>query len=176
MSTAMDARSDGRLAADGDQIAFARLIARHSPAMSRVSYVIAGDWDTAQEAVQSAWAIAWRKLPSVRDHERLEPWLVSIAANETRTILRRHRRRTAVEIRAGSERSAERDPADAIDFVDLRNALNRLEPGDRALVALRYLAGLDSTQIGRVTGASASGVRSRLGRVLERLRKDLDHG
>ena len=176
MPTAMDALSDVRLAADGDEIAFARLIGRHSQQMSRVAFVIAGDWDIAQDAVQSAWTIAWRKLPAVRDQERLEPWLVSIAANETRTILRRLRRRSAVEISVGPEGSRERDPADAIDLLDLRNALNRLGFEDRALIALRYVAGLDSTQIGNVTGTSASGVRSRLGRVLLRLRKDLDHG
>jgi RNA polymerase sigma-70 factor (ECF subfamily) len=176
MPTAMDALSDVRLAANGDEIAFARLIGRHSPAMSRVSYVIAGDWDTAQEAVQSAWTIAWRKLPAIRDQERLEPWLVSIAANQTRTILRRHHRRTTVEISVGPGRSREHDPADAIELLDLRNALNRLAVEDRALIALRYVAGLDSTEIGSVTGTSASGVRSRLGRVLLRLRKDLDHG
>jgi RNA polymerase sigma-70 factor (ECF subfamily) len=176
MPTAIDARSDGRLAAAGDEIAFARLIGRYSQAMSRVSYVIAGDWDTAQEAVQSAWTIAWRKLPDLRDQERLEPWLVSIAANETRSILRRLHRRTAVEISVGFEGTREHDPADAIDLLDLRNALNRLAVEDRVLIALRYVAGLDSTEIGRATGASASGVRSRLGRVLLRLRKDLNHG
>ena len=131
-------------------------------------------------ARSDAWGcasqIAWRKLPGVRDQERLEPWLVSIAANETRTLLRRLHRRAAVEISVDPERQRERDPADAIDMLDLRNALNRLRAEDRALIALRFVAGLDSTQIGSVTGTSPSGIRSRLGRVLLRLREDLDHG
>ena len=60
--------------------------------------------------------------------------------------------------------------------MDLSNALHRLDPEDRALVALRYLADLDSTEIGTLTGRSASGVRTRLSRVLDRLRKELDDG
>jgi DNA-directed RNA polymerase specialized sigma24 family protein len=38
---------------------------------------------------------------------------------------------------------------------------------------MRYVAGLDSSEIARQMGISASGVRSRLARLLERLREDL---
>jgi hypothetical protein len=51
-----------RLAASGDEIAFARLVAEHHPAMPRVAFFIAGDRATADEAVQAAWLNAWRKL------------------------------------------------------------------------------------------------------------------
>jgi RNA polymerase sigma factor (sigma-70 family) len=50
-----------------------------------------------------------------------------------------------------------------------------LPPDDRRLLALRYVAGLDSTQIATHLGLSASGVRTRLARLLDRLRVDLDH-
>jgi len=62
-----------------------------------------------------------------------------------------------------------------IDLVDLERALGRLEPDDRRLIAMRYVAGLDSTEIAAQLGGSASGVRSRLARLLDRLRTDLDH-
>ena len=39
---------------------------------------------------------------------------------------------------------------------------------------MRYVTGLDATEIGRALGISASGVRSRLARTLNRLRIDLD--
>ena len=145
MPSTIEPRSDARLAADGDEYAFARLISEHSRAMTRVAFVIAGDWSTAQDAVQSAWTLAWKRLPSVRDPSKLEAWLVSIAANETRTILRRTRRRIVLETRAGNEPSRGSDPDAAIDVVDLRNALARLSPNDRALVAMRYVTGLDAT-------------------------------
>jgi RNA polymerase sigma-70 factor (ECF subfamily) len=162
------------LAASGDEAAFARLIAAHSGAMTRVAYVIASDWDTAGEAVQTAWTIAWGKLRSLRDEDRIEPWLVAIAANETRKLLAHQRRRSVVEISAVPDSSHSTDPADHIDLVDLGRALRRLGPDDRGLIAMRYVAGFDSSQIGAVTGMSASGVRTRLARLLERLRMDLD--
>ena len=148
------------------------LVANHYAPMVRAAFVIIGDGETAREAVQLAWSIAWRRLGSVRDPERVGPWLVSIAANEARHLVKRQRRRTIVEISVGpDDRSA--DPADAIGLLDLGRVLRGLTPEERSLLALRYVAGLDSTEIGRHSGMSASGVRSRLARLLDRLREEL---
>jgi RNA polymerase sigma-70 factor, ECF subfamily len=162
-------------AAAGDEVAFARIVATYRAEMVRVAYVVSGDWDLAQDAAQAALWNAWRKLPSLRDPASLRPWLMSVAANEARAIVRRERRHPVVELDVAGERAAGNAPADGIDQIDLANAIRRLAPEDRALVALRYVADLDSCEIGLVTGRSASGVRTRLARVLDRLRKDLDH-
>jgi RNA polymerase sigma-70 factor, ECF subfamily len=168
-----DIRSTVRLAADGDEVACARLVTDHYPRMMRAAFVIVGDSDTAREAVQLAWSIAWRRLGSVRDPERVGPWLVSIAANEARHLAKRQRRRTIVEISAGPDDRNSGDPGDGIGLLDLGRALRGLKPDERSLLAMRYVAGLDSNQIGQQTGMSASGVRSRLARLLDRLREDL---
>jgi len=162
-----------RLAALGDEAAFATLIATHDGAMTRVAYVVTGDWDTAREATQSAWAIAWRRLRSLRDPDRVEPWLVAIAANEARQLTRRERRRSVVEISVTPDEGGD-DPADQINQLDLGRALRNLKPDDRSLIAMRYVAGLDSGEIALALGMSASGVRTRLARVLDRLREELD--
>ena len=165
-----------QLAAAGDEVAFARIVAAHRAEMVRVAFVVSGDWDLAQDAAQAALWIAWRKLPSIREPERLRPWLLAVVANEARAIVRKRRRHPVVELRIATDDPVDADPAGEIGQVDLSNALHRLAPEDRALVALRYLADLDSTEIARFTGRSASGVRTRLSRVLDRLRKELDDG
>jgi RNA polymerase sigma-70 factor (ECF subfamily) len=123
--------------------------------------------------VQAAWPIAWRKLGSLRDPDRLRPWLVSIAANEARQLIRRRRRRTVVELAMVGSMIPGVDPAGHVGDLDLANALARLDPDDRALLALRYVAGFDSTELARATGRSASGTRARLARLLDRLRTEL---
>jgi len=122
--------------------------------------------------VQAAWPLAWRRLGSLRDPERLRPWLVSIAANEARQLLRRERRRRVVEIRVGDS-AITTTADDRAGLADLSVALGRLAPDDRALLALRYVADLSSDEIGRALGMSASGARSRLERLLARLRTEL---
>jgi RNA polymerase sigma factor (sigma-70 family) len=99
---------------------------------------------------------------------------MSIAANEARQPTRSKRRRSLREIAVLDPSTP---PADAMaaDRMDLANALATVEPRDRELLALRYLAGMDSAEIGRVVGMSATAVRSRLARARarERLRKEL---
>jgi RNA polymerase sigma factor (sigma-70 family) len=161
------------LAAAGDEAAFARIIQAHHDDMTRVCFVVCGDLDIADEAVQAAWPIVWRKLHSLRDPGRLRPWLVSIAANEARQLVRRRRRRTVVEIASADPAMSGVDPAGRVADLDLTNALARLDPEDRALLALRYVAGFDSTELARATGRSPSGTRARLARLLDRLRTEL---
>jgi RNA polymerase sigma-70 factor (ECF subfamily) len=160
-------------AATGDADALARIVGVHHDDMARICYVICGDQDIAQDAVQAAWPIAWRKLGSLRDTDRLRPWLMAIAANEARQILRRQRRHYVTEIQVADVGSSHGDPAAHPALTDLAVALRKLSPDDRTLLALRHVAGFDATEIGRELGMSASGVRSRLARLLERLRSEL---
>jgi len=162
-------------AAGGDQAAFAGLVAEHHASMARVAFAITGDGESAADAVQTAWAIAWRRLRSLRDVTTVRAWLVAIAANEARQIVRRQRRRTIVDLSSIQDPSTGPDPANQISALDLGRALRSLDADDRALLALRFAAGLDSGQIAVQLGLSASGVRSRLSRLIDRLRTELDH-
>ena len=123
----------------GDEVAFARIVAAHHGGMARIAYLICGSFDVAEEAEQAAWAKAWHRLGDVREPAALRPWLMSVAANEARQIMRGHRRRTVRELAVGGPTST----------------------------------GLESAEIGRAVGMSASGVRVRLHRLLGRLRKEL---
>lgn len=164
-------------AAAGDELAFRRIIADHHEDMRRVCLAIAGDHAIAEEAVQAAWLVAWKKLRQVHGPAQLRPWLVSVAVNEARQLLRRQRRRTVLEVTAdASGEPGGVDPATSVAAVDLRAALARLDPRDAALLAMRYVAGFDSNELAAATGISPSGTRSRLERLLRRLREDLRDG
>lgn len=162
----------------GDERAFAAIVAAHHEDMRRVCVVVIGDDAIADEAVASAWTIAWRKLGGLHDPDRLRPWLVSIAVNEARQLVRARRRRAVLElpISDGAEHLGEPDPHTTIDLIDLRNALARLNLDDRALLAMRYLAGFQANELAAAIGRSPSGTRARLARLLQRLERDLRDG
>ena len=162
-----------QLAATGDEAAFARLVTQHHASMARVAFVICGDPELTRDAVQAAWTVAWRRLRDVKDPAKVRAWLVAVAANEARQAIRRQRRMVVVDLSTVAEQPGATDPADSIAVVDLARALRGLKPDDRSLLALRFVAGLDSTEIAAQLGGSASGVRSRLARLIDRLRDDL---
>src|SRR5215210_7332749 len=155
----------------GDESAFARIVAAHHSDMARIAFFVCGDLDIAEEAEQSAWAVAYRRLADLRDPERLRPWLMSIAANQARQIGRSRRRRTVREIGVA-------DPTLPPDIdhaarIDLADALGRLDAKDRAIVGLSFIGGFESAEIGQAMVITAGGVRVRLHRLLALLRKDL---
>jgi RNA polymerase sigma-70 factor, ECF subfamily len=159
-------------AAAGDEEAFAAIVGAYQQDMVRVAYGVCGESDLAKDAVQAALVVAWRKLGTVRDPAHVRSWLVAVTANEARQLVRRRRPVRLAELPVEPS-IADATAPDAIRHADLSNALQRMSADDRAVIALRYGVGLDSEEIGRALGVSASGVRSRLARAIDRLRKEL---
>jgi RNA polymerase sigma factor (sigma-70 family) len=169
-----------REAAAGDRVAFARIVDAFHRDMIRAAYVVCGDSGLAEDATQAAWEIAWRKLGSLRQPDRVRPWLLAVAVNEARQAWRRGHRRRVVEVSldcaGGRDWSLGPDSAvnpDAIDRLELVNLLGRLSTQDRTLLALRYVARLDAAEIGSIVRMSPSGVRGHFSRLLGRLRREI---
>jgi RNA polymerase sigma-70 factor (ECF subfamily) len=167
-----------RAAALGDEAAFTELVARHHRDLLRIAYVICRDAALAEDAAQAAWAIAWRRIGDVKDPNLVRGWLVAVVANEARRLMRsRHphvHEISVADIELEGVPDLRSDPlADRIAKADLRRVLASLDPTDRALIALRYIAELSSDEIGQALGMSPSGARGRLSRLLLRLRGDL---
>lgn len=177
-ATALEGRARAdtvRRAAEGDEAAFQRLVSVYHASMARVAFVVCGDVDVARDATQSAWGKAWQRLGSLRDPEQVGAWLITIAGNEARQAMRGRRAHPVVDISVLLERASSPEQRDVAELVDLQRALAGLRAEDRQLLALRFVAGLDATEIARLLGGSPSGVRSRLARLIERLRRDLSH-
>jgi RNA polymerase sigma-70 factor (ECF subfamily) len=163
------------LAGAGDEAAFAQLVATHHADMARVAFAACGDRQLAEDAVQSAWLVAWRKLHSLRDPDRVRPWLLSVTVNEARQIVRR-RRGPVVEIDVEAPGDPRGDPSAGIERLDLRRALAHLSPDERALMVMHYVIDLSSDELGAAVGTSPSTARMRLSRIVGRLRMELRDG
>ena len=104
---------------------------------------------------------------------KLRSWLLTVCANEARQAGRRQRRGAQLEAKTVSGSLPKADRAD--DLADLRVALGRLSGAERELLALRFAVGLPSAEIAEHLGLSPEGARTRLHRVLQRLRRELSH-
>ena len=54
--------------------------------------------------------------------------------------------------------------------------MGTLAPADREIIALKFFAGLNNTEIAEATGYSPSNVGTRVGRAMKRLRSALTDG
>jgi RNA polymerase sigma-70 factor (ECF subfamily) len=100
-------------------------------------------------------------------------WLIAtvqhLALDQTRSDTRRAAREQRV-----AERSMDRQrgaPGDrAIDAVDLRHLLDRLDEADRQLVLMRVWGGMGFAELASATGGSVAGIHRRYTKILEQLR------
>lgn len=169
----MAASVDGLIARAraGDAQAFSGLVALYGPDVLRLCTVITTDPTLAEDAAQNTWQQVWRRLDTLRDTRSLRPWLLRVAANEAKQLLRRNRRHIAQSLDLAADVAGATVRA---EDVVLRDALAALDPAERELLARRYLLGLNSEEIGRQLGLSAEGVRSRLKRLRDRLEKEIE--
>lgn len=163
-------------AAGGDEAAFARIIERYHDEMARVAFVVSGDLASAQDAVGSAWATAWRGFGIMGNPDRLPAWLMGIAAKQARqgTQGRDRRREDAAAGESGAPVvRAAAAPAYRTEQREVANALAPLDAHDRMIVGLRYVAALNADEIGVELGMPGNAVQARIARILSQLLKDL---
>jgi RNA polymerase sigma factor (sigma-70 family) len=129
--------------------------------------VILGDVAMAEDAAQAAWSKALERGHQLRDPNRVRSWLIAVAANEARQLIR-HQRRDQSGTPPGRY-GIEADP----ELLDLSAVLERLTPDERRLLALRYSLEMNSTEIAEVLGISPGAVRQRLLRLLTRMKEEL---
>lgn len=182
---------DVRLAASGDESAWARLVAEYAPRVYALLHSRCRDADLSEEITQAVFASAAEKLHNYSEQGKFGPWLFQIAMNRWRDELRRRQRQrtsTAGEGldrlpvggggRAGggdSEAGGSSGPSDyrsqdpaAADALD--RALAQLSEADRDVIDLRHVGGLSFKQMADALGEPVGTLLARHHRALAKLR------
>ena len=161
---------------------YAAAVQPYLSAVLRVAAAIVGTAD-AEDAAQEALLRGWQAWQTLRHEVALRAWLLRITVNLCLDWQRgrfgtQHRLVAPLDDGMAGERqlaTIESDPGDSFHAakLDLRQALSRLDEGFRLVVALRYYAGMDATEIGEALGVPAATIRTRLRRALLLLRDAL---
>jgi RNA polymerase sigma-70 factor (ECF subfamily) len=156
-----------RSARNGDVASVGALLERHSVGMRAVALGILGNRPDAEDAVQDASLIAFRRIGDVRQPESVGAWLRMIVRNVCRSRLRSQP--PTVPIPDLSLLGAESDPEKVIDRHAMRDwiwqAINELSPALRMTVMLRHFSPRTPSydQMAALCGVPVGTVRSRLG-------------
>ena len=156
-------RGDARLAklaAAGDERAFAAIYDRYHQEIYRYCFAILGDAHDAQDALQGTMASALRSLPGESRAIELRPWLYRVAHNESISIVRRRQ-----PLAEAQEPDLPREPA--VDAVfesrerlrTLVADLATLSERQRSALVMRELSGLSHEQIAAALGTSSGAAR-----------------
>jgi RNA polymerase sigma-70 factor (ECF subfamily) len=147
------------------------LLLARLPDAHRLANWILHDPIAAEDAVQEAALLAWRRRSSLRDPASAEAWFDSILVNVCRAELRSRSRRPAV---AEVELTADGTPAALADRDELTRAIRRLVPDEQLLLALRFGRDMTVPAVAAAIGMRQGTVKSRLHSALEHLRAALE--
>ena len=178
MKEGTDAELVARVLA-GEVDAYALLVRRYQDSYARFAARMLGSPDDADDALQSAFVRAFRKLKECRDPARFGAWLYQIVVNECRTLAfrrdRRERRMVRDEHDLDSVAVEQETPTPlSRELGEIQKALNRIEADQREAFLLKHVEDLSYDEMAELTGVGVSALKMRVKRACDRLRELLD--
>jgi RNA polymerase sigma-70 factor (ECF subfamily) len=138
----------------------------------RLACAMLHDSQLAEDVVQEASLIAWRKIKRLDDRSRARAWFLGIVANECRNARRRRWWRgvtfgvpPTLSVASGEDRW--------VSNADVRDALRRLSHEDQLVVSLFFYLDMPLDEVATVLGTKVEAARKRLYRAVHRMRPDL---
>lgn len=181
MNSHEDDRAAARRAREGDESAYAELLARHRDRIFSFLLRLLGSASDAEDVAQEAFVKAFTRLDSYDPARPFISWLFGIAHHAALDHLRARRPEAlslddpdeAVEP-ADPARGAEASAAAVLDAELLEKLLAALPPLYREPLLLRYKEEMDLPEISRVLSLPEGTVKVRLFRARDMLKRKLE--
>lgn len=162
-------------AKSGDEESFFALMQLHKERLYRIAYAYLKNEDDALEAIQETAYRAWKTFGKLKHPQYVSTWLIRILLNCCGDEWKRRKRFAPVtDI---PERSAP-DPklADAVDRVQLAEALERLDPKLKQIIILKYYEDMTLTEIAETLDRPVGTVKTWLNKSLIALKPYMTEG
>jgi RNA polymerase sigma-70 factor (ECF subfamily) len=166
----------------GDDAAFRALFQRYAAALLRMVTRNVGRPADAQDIVQQTFLQLHRARGDFRPGMRLRPWIMTIALNLGRDLLRRRGRRPESPAEEALLAAVAPEPPEAAAreseqaAARVRAALGSLPREQREVIELHWFEELPFNEIANIVGASCGAVRVRAHRGYVTLRRSLGAG
>jgi RNA polymerase sigma-70 factor (ECF subfamily) len=161
---------------EGDQRAMNVLVDRHHGVVFRSCAAILSDEDLAADASQNSFLKAFRAVDRFRGEAAFRTWLLAIAGNEARGLLRKVKRRREDTLEdvdtlpaTGNDPSAEVVFRSEVERV--RAVLAELPEKQKLSVSLRVFEGLSFREIGEMIDSTEGSARVNYHHGIRRLRE-----
>lgn len=122
----------------------------------RICLITLGNTSDAEDAVQETLIKYLQTQPVFNDTEHEKAWLITVATNKCRDILRYEKRHTMVNIEEIRELSKETDDTGILEI------LMNLQEKYRVILILYYVEGYKISEISHMIGKTTSAVKMRL--------------
>ncbi len=158
----------------GDQQAIAKLYNAYSHKVLGICNNIVGNRAVAEELAHDAFVLAFSKLDHLRNPNRFDAWLSSIAANVALRYKQRHHTPATVPVDdIPDETWIEDEPADMPTMPEIMAAVNALPNGYGKVFKMAVMQDMSHKEIGEILGIAAHSSSSQLARAKKMLQQSL---
>ncbi|MBV8567982.1 MAG: sigma-70 family RNA polymerase sigma factor [Methylobacteriaceae bacterium] len=140
------------------------------PSLRAFAVSLSGNPDRADDLVQETLIKAWSRLDSFADGTNLAAWLFTILRNVYYSDYRKRRREVAdSEGTLAAKLASPPSQEGHMDFLDFRQALQRLPPDQREALILIGASGVSYEEAAQICGCAVGTMKSRVNRARTRL-------
>lgn len=163
-----DFSADVKLAMKGSTEAFARLYALVYKDLYHIALYSLRSSHDACDVVSETVLDAFCSIGKLRDEKAFRGWIMRILSAKIKQKQRDYFSDT-------TELTDDNEPENEFDFgnIELKQALENLEPQSRLILSLSVIEGYTSEEISEMCGINSNTVRSRLSRIKKRLKLEL---
>lgn len=141
--------------------------------MYRIAYSYMKNREDALDVVHDAVVKMLIHKSSLRNMEYLGTWFYRILINEALMQLRRKKRITGSADELPIISTDTDNPVGQEEYIDLYEAMDKLEPKYKTIIILKYFEGLKFNEISKILGVNENTVKSRLYKALRELKLEL---
>ncbi len=140
------------------------------PSLRAFAVSLSGNPDRADDLVQETLIKAWSRLDSFADGTNLAAWLFTILRNVYYSEYRKRRREVAdSEGTMAAKLASPPSQEGHMDFLDFREALQRLPPDQREALILIGASGVSYEEAAQICSCAVGTMKSRVNRARTRL-------
>ncbi len=142
-----------------------RAVHEYGNSLYRLCSVMTGNRDDADDAVQECFLKYVEKAPDFNDGEHEKAWLIRVASNICKDILRKRKHQSFISLEEIRNFGTCEDNAQILEL------LISLEEKYRIVIHLHYVEGYKAREIAGLLGISEAAVKKRLQRGREALKE-----
>ena len=158
----------------GDQQAIGKLYNAYSHKVLGICYNVVGNRAVAEELAHDAFVLAFSKLDHLRDPNRFDAWLSSIASNVALRYKQRHHVLATVPVDDMPDETWIADEAsDMPTMGEIMAAVNALPNGYGKVFKMAVMQDMSHKEIGEILGIAAHSSSSQLARAKKMLQHSL---
>src|SRR4051794_10502345 len=158
----------------GDIGGLETLVRLHQGAALNAAFLVCRDQALAEDLVQAAFVRVYERFEQFDESRSFAPWFIRVVVNDALKAVSRARFVALDPEQDDAPAPPEENPAELLAAAEARGEvwalLDRLSPGQRAVMVLRYYGGLNDAEVAARLGLPPGTVRRRLHDARERLR------